>query len=176
MGEDRVVGKVVRPPFRSHVSKPWSCEISNTHTRTCMHTHTCAHHTQTCIHRHAHPHDVHPCPPHTYTHTHMYTHAPCLCIPACQAARSRPSWECYEGTRKASHLDVPLQSMPRTPQTPHSAAPGFPALIPGLMQPLPSRDGQPPRALALSSLRLAQEGTHTRQLRREKGQERGWPA
>lgn len=124
----------------------------------CMHTHTCAHHTNM----------------HTDMHTHtMYTHAPSLCIPACQAAQSRPSWECYEGTRKASHLDVPLQSTPRTPQTPRSAAPGFPALLPGLMRPLPSRGGQPPRALALSFLRPAQGGAHTRQLRRRSRKEAG---
>ena len=96
--EDRVVGKVVRQPFRSYVSGPRSREISkrththtNTHVRVHEHTYTPTH-IHTCTQMHApiylctHIYTPRQCV-RTHTHTHTHTFAPC--VPARQAAQSR---------------------------------------------------------------------------------------
>ena len=149
--EDRVVGKVVRQPFRSYVSGPRSREISkrththtNTHVRVHEHTYTPTH-IHTCTQMHApiylctHIYTPRQCVrTHTHTHTHFCPLRPSS--PGCTEQGPRPVCGnstasfpgCREGTRKA----IPLQTGLRTLQNQCSAAPAFPGPLPLRTQPL----------------------------------------
>lgn len=131
--------------------------MSNIHTHIHVHTFT-----QTCIC------SMHTCAmctraPHIPTRIHTCTHT--LPPSVSQSAQSKHPVQsvetapplprrCYKGTRKASHLDVPLQSNSKATANSELCCPGLPSVAS-----LPHA-GQPPPALALSTLGPAQGSAH----------------
>lgn len=102
--------------------------------------------------------------PPTYlsAYTYAHTHFPRLHPSLHRASTQSSLWEqhrlsprrCYKGTRKACHLDVPLQSNSKATANPELCCPGLPSVAS-----LPHA-GQPPPALALSTLGPAQGSAH----------------